>query len=91
VCSIIPTRGGNGAMETLGDDYTGPRLRDLEAVIEFGLNRGNVRVFADLWDVERFFDCSCSPHRAARLKTMNRDQCIPERVSCGCDERGGRL
>jgi radical SAM enzyme (TIGR01210 family) len=88
VCSIIPTRGGNGAMETIGDDYTPPRLRDLESVIEYGLSRRDLRVFADLWDVERFFDCSCSPRRAERLKTMNREQRVPERIQCAC---GGRL
>ena len=33
-----------------------------------------MRVFADLWDVERFFDCDCSPLRAARLGHMNRTQ-----------------
>jgi len=90
-CSIIPTRGGNGAMEAIGDEYTPPRLRDLETVIEYGLSRCDVRVFADLWDVERFFDCGCSPQRAARLKTMNREQRVTERVDCNCDVRGVRL
>jgi radical SAM enzyme (TIGR01210 family) len=82
-CSIIPTRGGNGAMEAIGD-YTPPRLRDLETVIEHGLSRRDVRVFADMWDIERFFDCTCSPQRAARLRTMNREQRVPERVACEC-------
>src|SRR4029079_8598717 len=71
VCSIIPTRGGNGAMETLGNDYIPPRLRDLESVVEYGLRHRDVRVFADVWDVERIFDCACSPMRAERLKRMN--------------------
>jgi len=88
VCSIIPTRGGNGAMEALGDDYTPPRLRDLESVIEYGLSRRDVRVLADLWDIERFFDCACSPQRAARLRTMNRDLRVPERVSCNVCSSG---
>ena len=37
VCTIIPTRGGNGAMERLGDRVTPPRLASLEAAIEYGL------------------------------------------------------
>jgi hypothetical protein len=90
-CSIIPTRGGNGAMEAIGDEVVPPRLRDLESVIEYGLSLDSARVFADLWDIERFFDCACSPQRAARLKTMNREQRVPERVNCDCDVRGGRL
>jgi archaeosine synthase beta-subunit len=84
VCSIIPTRGGNGAMETLVDDYTPPSLRDLEAVVEYGLSRRDVRVFGDVWDVERFYTCECSPARAARLRAMNREQRVPERVICSC-------
>jgi archaeosine synthase beta-subunit len=90
-CSIIPTRGGNGAMAAIADDYTPPRLRDLEAVIEYGLSRRDVRVFADVWDVERFFDCSCSPERASRLKVMNREQRVPDRANCDCDVRSVRL
>ena len=84
VCSIIPTRGGNGAMEALGSEFTPPRLRDLESVIEYGLSLNTPRVFADLWDVERFYTCECSPARAARLQTMNREQRIPPPVRCAC-------
>ena len=91
VCAIIPTRGGNGAMEALGDSFRPPRLAALEQVVEYGLTVGDVRVLADLWEVERFFDCECSPLRAERLKTMNREQRVPERVSCDCDVRSVRL
>jgi len=87
VCSIIPTRGGNGALEALGPDFVQPRLSALEAAVEYGLSLGRLRVFADLWDVERFFDCGCSPRRAARLRTMNREQAIPAPVECGCVDR----
>ena len=119
-CSVIPSRGGNGAMEALGDAYVSPRLTDLESVIEYGLahrravpfgpaNRragpfapaerragpserragpfgpaSPMRVFSDLWDIERFFSCDCSPARAARLAAMNREQRITRGVSCAC-------
>ena len=84
VCSVIPTRGGNGAMEALGDAFTPPRLPELEAVIEYGLGQGRagMRVFADLWDVGRCFSCQCSPARAARLATMNREQRLAPMISC---------
>ncbi|HEY1303179.1 MAG TPA: hypothetical protein VGF24_06500 [Vicinamibacterales bacterium] len=103
VCSIIPTRSGNGAIEALGDEYHRPSLAALEQVVEYGLSafafgfgetrRGpqtqprlgrTVRVFADLWDIERFFNCSCSSLRAERLRAMNREQRVSERVSCAC-------
>jgi hypothetical protein len=41
-------------------------------------------VFADLWDIERFFDCGCSPARAARLRDMNRRQRPAPPVTCEC-------
>ncbi len=92
VCSVVPTRGGNGALEALGPEFEPPRLRALEAVVEYGLSLespspgprrpGSMRVFADLWDVERFFDCDCSPRRAARLAAMNREQRPAGAVSC---------
>jgi radical SAM enzyme (TIGR01210 family) len=80
VCSIIPTRGGNGAMEALGEDFSPPALRSLEAAVEYGLSLNRFRVFADLWDVEKFYDGDDSPTRAARLAEMNKTQRIPAPV-----------
>jgi radical SAM enzyme (TIGR01210 family) len=82
VCSIIPTRSGNGAVEALAGDYERPRLPALERVIEQGLSTRRLRVFADLWDVERFFDCRCSPARRDRLQDINRTQLVPPPVAC---------
>ena len=82
VCSVIPTRGGNGAMEAIG--ARPPRLTALESVVEYGLALGAGRVFADLWDVDRFFDCRCGPARAARLRTMNETQQIAVPIVCDC-------
>jgi radical SAM enzyme (TIGR01210 family) len=84
-CSVIPTRRGNGAMGALGDAAPPSRLRDLEAVVEYGLSSRRRRVFADLWDDEQFFECACSPARAARLRAMNRLQRVTARVECECD------
>jgi radical SAM enzyme (TIGR01210 family) len=101
-CSVIPTRGGNGAMEALGDAFTPPQLPALESAIEYGLGpRGArpvvragtapvgpaMRVFADLWDIQRFFTCDCSSARAQRLGTMNRTQRVADRIVCACDPR----
>ena len=85
VSTVIPTRGGNGAMEAIGDSFHPPRLDRLESTIEYGLSLGGMRVFADLWNVERFFDCNCSPDRAVRLAAMNREQKASPRVRCVCE------
>jgi uncharacterized Fe-S cluster-containing MiaB family protein len=83
VCSIIPTRDVSGIMPAL-DHYDRPQLPALERVVEYGLQRGSIRVFADLWDIERFFDCTCSTARAHRLREMNRSQTIVAPVLCEC-------
>jgi uncharacterized Fe-S cluster-containing MiaB family protein len=80
--TVIPTRGGNGAMEAIGDAFQAPSLRMLEAAVEYGVALGGMRVFADLWNIERLFDCRCSAERAARLAVMNREQRVPRRVTC---------
>lgn len=84
VCCVIPTRTGNGAMESLlaSGDYSPPTLSSLETVQEYGLDLGRGRVFADLWDIERFFTCACSPRRADRLADMNRTQMMLPSVVC---------
>ena len=85
-CSVIPTRSGNGAMEALDDAVERPRLPALEQVVEYGLSLRRLRVFADLWDVEQFSECDCSPRRRDRLQEMNRTQTIPQPVPCErCD------
>jgi archaeosine synthase beta-subunit len=86
-CTVIPTRTGNGALESLGNAFAPAGLAALESVIEYGLSLRGMRVFADLWDVERFFDCACSPARAARLGEMNRSQAARPFVTCHCDAR----
>jgi radical SAM enzyme (TIGR01210 family) len=82
VCSVIPTRGGNGAMEALGAAYRPPKLRSLEAAVEYGVSLNAFSTYADLWDVEKFYDCTCSALRAERLAAMNRTQQIPAAIAC---------
>lgn len=84
-CVIIPTRGGNGAMEELhaGGSFAPPRLESLEAAVEYGLELGAGRVFADLWDIERLPSCpACCRERIARLAAMNATQTIPPAIQC---------
>ena len=87
--SLIPTRGGNGALEALGSEYEPPTLPAVETVLEYGLSVRGMRVFADLWDIERFADCSCSPARVDRLRAMNRAQRAVAGIACeACASRG---
>src|SRR5262245_28096275 len=53
VCSVIPTRSGNGALEGLEREgqFAPPRIESLEAVLERGLALSRGRVLADLWEI----------------------------------------
>ena len=85
VVSLIPTRGGNGAMEALtaAGQYTPPPLAMLESALQYGLGLRRGRVFADLWDLERFSNCSgCFPARHARLDCMNLTQVVSPEIAC---------
>ncbi|HEV2274972.1 MAG TPA: hypothetical protein VGR96_12450, partial [Acidobacteriaceae bacterium] len=81
----IPTRDGNGAMETLARDgeFAPPSLALLEAAAVYGVKLGRGRVFTDLWDVERLSGCPlCREPRVSRLREMNLRQSIPPPVAC---------
>jgi radical SAM enzyme (TIGR01210 family) len=85
-CCLIPTRGGNGAMEELARDghYAPPSLDSLERALEYGLSlragRWAGRVFVDLWDTGMVSpdapDCAA---RIARLGRMNLEQRVEPR------------
>ena len=86
-CAVVPTRVGNGAMESLRDQglFESPSLASIEAVLDYGVGLKRGRVFMDLWDIEHFFDCTqCGPARAERIGQINRTQSAPPRVSCEC-------
>ncbi len=84
VCCLIPTRGGNGAMENLAEAglFTPPSISSLERAQEHGLELRQGRVFADLWDIESFYQCVCAPARVERLIAMNRTQRIAPPIRC---------
>lgn len=83
--TLIPTRGGNGAMEALAasGDFTPPRLATLEAAVGYGLNLRRGRIFSDLWDLPRPMDCpACRDARITRLRRMNLSQAPAPPVAC---------
>jgi radical SAM enzyme (TIGR01210 family) len=93
VAVLIPTRSGNGALEALSTrgEFSMPRLSTLEAAAAYGIGLRRGRVFADLWDLERFAGCRhCFPARAARLQDMNLRQETVSPVRCqNCGEVSG--
>jgi radical SAM enzyme (TIGR01210 family) len=87
VCSIIPVRPGNGALDKLALEgyFRQATIRSLEQVLDYGIGLGKGLVFADLWDLERFSTCRhCFRSRKERLDRMNLTQLQTEPVSCSC-------
>ncbi len=85
VVSVIPTRFGNGALEALAGpgDFSPPKLRSVEAVLDYGIHLRRGRVFADLWDLAKFSECDeCFPARLERLRRMNDLQTRQSAVVC---------
>jgi len=87
-CVLIPTRGGNGALEYLRETqlFCPPRIESLEEVLEYGIQRKCGRVFADLWDIDLFSQCDkCCEKRAWRMRQMNLTQKLTPPVNCDCN------
>jgi radical SAM enzyme (TIGR01210 family) len=89
VVSLVPTRPGNGAMDTLSatDGFRQPALADIERSAAIGIERAAndraARVFVDLWDVERFARCThCVDARRDRLHRMNLEQRVVPHLTC---------
>jgi archaeosine synthase beta-subunit len=87
--TLIPTRGGNGAMEALSanQQFSPPRLETLEASFSYGLGLKRGRVFADLWDADKIPSCpTCRIPRISRLHQMNLVQSnLPPARCQSCD------
>ena len=85
---LIPTRAGNGVMDELmaNGRFTPPALHTLESAMEYGLGLKAGRVFADLWGL-RASCAGCRALRADRLRKMNLEQVVLDRIAC--DQCGG--
>lgn len=83
--TLIPTRSGNGAMETLIElgEFSPPNLSVLESSATYGLKLGRGRVFVDLWDLPpASTECSCYSRRIERLREMNLRQVVSDVIDC---------
>lgn len=88
-CVIIPVRAGNGSMDLLAKEgyFLEPGLNALEEVLSYGIGLNAGRVFADLWDLDRFSACKlCVDQRKERLQQMNLQQLILPEICCSCKE-----
>jgi archaeosine synthase beta-subunit len=80
-CSLIPTRGGNGAMEELErhGQFAPPSLDSLERAMEYGLSLRAGRVFVDLWDIDRVLPAALDrTARITRLAQANLQQTLSD-------------
>jgi radical SAM enzyme (TIGR01210 family) len=86
-CVIIPTRTGNGVLDRLQEEgyFAQPNINSIEKALEYGISIGKGRVFADLWDIERFSKCDrCLDARKKRIHNMNLLQRVLPEVHCSC-------
>jgi radical SAM enzyme (TIGR01210 family) len=93
VVTLIPTRGGNGAMEALAliGEFSPPSLGTVEAAAAFGLGLRRGRVFVDLWDICNHKNACqyCLQARTDRLHRMNLSQQIAPSIECShCEAKG---
>jgi hypothetical protein len=90
VISLVPTRPGNGAVESLIPIglFREPGMEDIERSAALALThaRGRGRVLVDVWDLERFARCPhCYAARRVRLEAMNLHQrVLPQLVCVAC-------
>ena len=88
--SVIPTRSGNGLMDRWQADgwFSPPRLTSLEQVLEAGIAWHRGRVFADLWDVEQFAECTAcasAAHRTIAVDELVTIRAVADRVLVLCE------
>ena len=89
VVSLIPTRGGNGALEQLQalEEFAPPTLTTLERAQEQALNLRGGRVFADTWNLQQFSRCPiCFEQRRQRLSAINLSQALVPAIDCAACE-----
>ena len=87
VCSVIPVRSGNGALDQLASEglFQEPSIQSLERVLAYGIALKKGLVFADLWDLDRFSTCKhCAKSRKERLQQMNLSQEPMKAITCIC-------
>ena len=89
--SIIPVRGGNGAMEHLQAKgiFEPPLASSLERVLSDSVSKSSMVIAADLWDWQRLRGLceTCTHTRFERVREMNLTQSALQSVPivCNCE------
>jgi len=86
-CAVIPTRSGNGVLDKLEQSglFHEPTIQSLEEVLDYGIGLKKGRVFADLWDLDRFSNCDkCIEKSKKRMNEINLNQHSIPQVLCSC-------
>ncbi len=89
--ALIPARGGNGAMDRFQHqgNWAPPALLLLEQALDRTVERSDIVVSTDLWDLERLADCwHCFAARRDRLQRINLSGTIEPRIPCRKCESG---
>jgi archaeosine synthase beta-subunit len=86
--SVIPVRGGNGALEFLESqgNFESPLASSFEHVLGESLRKSPMVVAADLWDWERLQGLcdACTQTRYERVRQMNLSQTATPSIVCEC-------
>ena len=75
--ALLPVRAGNGALEALATlgHYAPPTLQSVETCLRYGLSLGKqMRVTADLWDIEPFVHSDSDRACVTRIAQLNQAQ-----------------
>ena len=83
--TLIPTRAGNGAMDSLARsaEFSPPALSVLEDAFAYGVSLQANRVFLDLWNIDNITSAPCCrTERLNRLRAINLSQHLIEPVIC---------
>lgn len=89
--SVIPVRGGNGAMEKLqaNGQFEPPLASSLEQVMCESVSKSSMVVTADLWDWGRLrgLCARCRQPRLRRMQNVNLTQNATDSIACECSQR----
>jgi archaeosine synthase beta-subunit len=89
--SVIPVRGGNGAIDYLQNlgHFEPPTAACFEHVIEQSVSRSTMIVTADLWDWGRLggLCTECVDARRKRMERINLTQAMAAPIDCPCQSR----
>lgn len=84
--SVIPTRGGNGALEWLRSrgEFEPPQAASLEQILDAYRLQPECVVTVDLWDWDRLRGTCprCTHARRARLERINVQRCAEPPIEC---------